>query len=54
MGNNKKIGFISFLISFIIGMLVGIIEKMRYNQGFEDGKSSMIPVMDSDEDDDLI
>lgn len=38
MGSNKKIGFISFLFSFIIGMLVGILEKMRYNQGYQDGK----------------
>lgn len=51
MGKNKKIGFISFLVSFIIGLLVGVMEKIRYNQGFEDGKASMIPV--SDEDDDL-
>ena len=53
MGKNKKIGFISFLVSFIIGLLVGVMEKVRYNQGFEDGKASMIP-MDPDEDDDLI
>jgi len=37
MGSNKKIGFISFLFSFIIGMLIGILEKMRYNQGYQDG-----------------
>lgn len=54
MGKNKKIGFISFLVSFIIGLLIGVMEKIRYNQGYEDGKASMIPVMDSDEDDDLI
>lgn len=49
MGSNKKVGIISFLFSFIIGMLVGILERMRYKQGFEDGQSSMVPVMDSDE-----
>jgi len=48
--NNRKIGFISFLVSCIIGLLVGVMEDLRYNQGFEDGKASMIPVSDKDDD----